>query len=86
MSTTINQIQGQFTGFYFLISFLNLKREFIIFMALSICLHILDPKYRADDTHFESGVEEGARRVKKMSATMVGRLRKFRNLQALKQP
>ena len=59
MSTTINQIQGQFTGFYFLISFLNLKREFIIFMALSICLHILGPKYRVDDTHFESGVEGG---------------------------
>ena len=45
---TLQFLQGQFTGFHFLFSFLNLTREFIILTSLGICSHILGPKYNAD--------------------------------------
>ena len=45
---TLQFLQGQFIGFHFLFSFLNLTREFIILTSLGICSHILGPKYNAD--------------------------------------
>ena len=41
-------LQGQFTGFDFLISFLNRAREFFVLISVGICSHILYPKYDAD--------------------------------------
>ena len=45
---TLQTLQGQFLGSHFLMSFLNLTREFIILKLFGICSHILSPNYDAD--------------------------------------
>ena len=45
---TLQFLQGQFTDFHFLLSFLNPTKEFIILISLGISSHILGPKYDAD--------------------------------------
>ena len=45
---TLQILQGQFTGFYFLISFLKPSPEFIFLISEDIYSEILGPRYEAD--------------------------------------
>ena len=51
---TLQILQGQFTGFHFLISFLKPSRELTFLISEAICSQIFRPRYKANSLLFKA--------------------------------